>query len=73
VGANFPTITIVALTLRLAGHIAVELSTPQAMLASQPGLDDPPSEVAAPAPSELAWAASIAPAPGNGLLSLGKQ
>jgi choline dehydrogenase-like flavoprotein len=73
VGANFPTITIVALTLRLAGHIAVELSTPQAMLVSQPGLDDPPSEVAAPAPSELAWAASIAPAPGNGLLSLGKQ
>ena len=72
VGANFPTITIVALALRLAGHLAVELSTPQAIIASQPDPDELPGELAAPAQDELSWAA-ISPAPANGLLSLGKR
>jgi hypothetical protein len=72
VGANFPTITIVALALRLAGHLAVELSTPQAILATQPGPGELPGETVAPAQDELSWAA-ISPTPANGLLSLGKQ
>src|SRR5580700_7000479 len=52
VGANFPTITIVALALRLAGHLAVELSTPQAILATQPGPGELPGETVAPAQDE---------------------
>lgn len=75
VGANFPTITIVALALRLAGHMAVELSRPQAIIATQPSFGEVRGEVhgeAASAQDEIAWAA-LSTTPASGLLSLGKR
>ncbi|TKC91172.1 GMC family oxidoreductase [Trinickia terrae] len=38
VGANFPTITITALALRLAGHLAQALGSPEAVIASTDAL-----------------------------------
>ena len=54
VGANFPTITITALALRLGGHLAQSLKGGDALVVSKPARDPEKDEVRSAAPVPLA-------------------
>jgi hypothetical protein len=72
VGSNFPTITIVALALRLAGRIASELGVSQAGIGGQHRTSDAHDGPRVPADDELTWTAMSLDSSGT-LLPFGKK
>ena len=59
VGANFPTITIAALALRLADHLARSLRAPDALAVSNPSCEAGVGHAAAPFATALPLAAAL--------------